>query len=94
VGRAAAQADAALAESERLLSDLRQKLAAPEIASTIEALNASAVNLETATAEAAEASRNTAEATGYIRDMLSPTKKSFWRRVLELLIPRPTVSVK
>jgi len=52
------------------------------------------VNLETATAEAAEASRNTAEATGYIRDMLSPTKKSFWRRVLELLIPRPTVSVK
>ena len=90
-GRVAAQADAALAESERLLAELRQTIAAPEIRGSLAALNASAVNLETATAEA---SRNTAEATGYIRDMLSPTKKSFWRRVLELLIPRPTVSIK
>lgn len=92
-GRVAAQADAALAESERLLAELRET-AAPEIRGSLAALNASAVNLETATAEAAEASRNTAEATGYIRDMLSPTKKSFWRRVLELLIPRPAFSVK
>ena len=94
VDRVASRADAALAESERLLSDLRQTIAAPEIRGSLEALNASAVNLETATAEAAQASRNTAEATGYIRDMLSPTKKSFWRRVFELLIPRPAVSVK
>ncbi|MGH9783884.1 MAG: hypothetical protein ACRD88_06820, partial [Terriglobia bacterium] len=93
-GRVAAQAQGTLAESERLLSDLRQTVAAPEIRGSLEALNASAENLETATAEAAEASRNTAEATGYIRDMLSPTKKSFWRRVLELLIPRPAVSIK
>jgi hypothetical protein len=39
------------------------------------------------------ASANVAEATGYVRDMLSPAKKSFWRKVVELLIPRPQVSV-
>lgn len=94
VDRVAARADAALAESERLLYEMRQTMAAPEIRGSLTALHGSAMNLETATAEAAQASRNTAEATGYIRDMLSPTKKSFWRRVLELLIPRPAVSVK
>ena len=49
----------------------------------------------------AQSSQNTAqatahieEATGYIRDMLSPARKSFWRRLLELLLPRPTVGVR
>jgi len=93
VDRVAEQADSALAESERLLYEMRQTMAAPEIRGSIEALHGSAVNLETATAQAAEASRNTAEATGHIRDMLSPTKKSFWRRMLELLIPRPAISI-
>jgi hypothetical protein len=41
----------------------------------------------------AQATANMAEATGYVRDMLSPAKKSFWRRLLELMIPRPTMSV-
>jgi hypothetical protein len=94
VDRVAAQADATLAESERLLSELRQTVASPEMRGSLAALNATAMNLENATAEAAVASRNTAEATGYIRDMLSPTKRSFWRRVLELLLPRPAIAVK
>jgi hypothetical protein len=46
-----------------------------------------------ASQKASEATANTAEATGYIRDMLSPHRKSFWRRLLDLLIPRPTVDV-
>ena len=41
----------------------------------------------------AQATANMAEATGYLRDLLSPAKKSFWRRLLELMIPRPTVRV-
>jgi hypothetical protein len=43
--------------------------------------------------KASEATGNAAEATGYLRDILSPHRKSFWLRLLELLIPRPTVSV-
>jgi hypothetical protein len=50
-------------------------------------------SLATSTENAAEATANVAEATGYVRDMLSPTRKGFWRRLLELLIPRPTVNV-
>jgi ABC-type transporter Mla subunit MlaD len=50
-------------------------------------------SLATSTENAAEATANVAEATGYVRDMLSPTRKSFWRRLLEVLIPRPTVNV-
>lgn len=93
-GRVAAQADATLAESERLLAELRETAAAPEVRGSLEAIEASAKNLSAATAEAAVASRNTAEATGYIRDMLSPKKKSFWRKLFELLIPRPAIVVR
>jgi hypothetical protein len=42
----------------------------------------------------AQASANVAEATGYVRDMLSPARKSFWRRLLDLLIPRPAPNSK
>jgi len=93
-GRVTDQAGSTLAESERLLAELRETAAAPEVRGSLEAIEASAKNLETATAEAAEASRNTAEATGYVRDMLSPTKKSFWRKLFELLIPRPAIAVR
>ena len=92
--RVANQADATLAESGRLLAELRETAVAPEVRGSLEAIEASARNLETATAQAAEASRNTAEATGYVRDMLSPKKKSFWRTLFELLIPRPAIAVR
>jgi hypothetical protein len=40
------------------------------------------------------ATANVAEATGYVRDILSPNRKGFWRRLLEFLIPRLTVNVR
>jgi hypothetical protein len=43
---------------------------------------------------AEQATANISEATGYLRDMLSPKKKSFWRWLLELAIPRPTLELK
>ena len=92
-GRVAAQADATLAESERLLAELRETAAAPEVRGSLEAIEATTKNLEAATGAAAVAAENTAEAAGHLRDMLSPTKKSFWRKLFELLIPRPTIGV-
>lgn len=94
LGRMTNQADATLAESERLLAELRETAASLEVHESLGAIEASAHNLEAATAEAGEATRNTAEATGYIRDMLSPKKKSFWRKLFELLIPRPAIAVR
>ncbi|MBI4460386.1 MAG: hypothetical protein HY648_10060 [Acidobacteria bacterium] len=57
------------------------------IPQSLEHLEAASQNVEGAT-KAAE------EAIGSIRDMLSPKKKSFWRRLLELMIPRPAVTVR
>lgn len=66
---------------------LGQLAADDNLRQSVAHLEATTANLEAATAAAAEA-------TGYVRDMLSPAKKSFWRRLLELMIPRPTVRVK
>ncbi|MBI4479432.1 MAG: hypothetical protein HY651_05375 [Acidobacteria bacterium] len=52
-----------------------------------------ATSLAESSENTAQVTAHVAEATGYIRDILSPKRKSFWRRLLELLIPRPTVSV-
>lgn len=56
-------------------------------------LNQIADALSQSSQNTAQATANVAEATGYMRDILSPARKSFWRRLLELLIPRPTLSV-
>ncbi|MBI3933395.1 MAG: hypothetical protein HY316_01800 [Acidobacteria bacterium] len=58
-----------------------------------ERLDQLASSLAESSENTAQATAHVAEATGYIRDILSPQRKSFWRRLLELLIPRPTVSV-
>jgi hypothetical protein len=50
-------------------------------------------NLETATRNLNNTTAESSEAMGYIRDMLSPRKKSFWKRLLYLMIPRPTITV-
>lgn len=70
-------------ETTRSVGDLARD---SSIKKSLENLETSSENLNKTTVAAEEAM-------GYIRDMLSPTKKSFWRRVLELLIPRPTVRV-
>ena len=76
-----------LEQAADAVSDLDRLASNPALPQSLQNLEASTANLATATAAAAEA-------TASIRDMLSPEKKSFWRRVLELLIPRPTVRVK
>ena len=81
------RAAALLEQATATVGNLDQLAAAPALAQSLENLEASTANLATATAAAAQAAES-------IRDMLSPTKKSFWRRLLELMIPRPTVRVK
>ena len=66
--------------------DLSRIAGDPDLKRSVAALESSSENLNKTTAEAAEAM-------GYIRDMLSPTKKSFWKRLLYLMIPRPTVGL-
>ena len=77
---------ALLEEAADAVSALDRLAADPALAQSLQNLEASSANLATTTAAAAEAA-------GHVRDMLSPAKKSFWRRLLELLIPRPTVRV-
>ena len=83
---------ALLEEARTTVRTLNGLAADPEIKASIEATAQSAASLASATAHADGATANVEEATGYVRDMLKPTKKSFWGRVLGLLIPRPTVS--
>ena len=66
----------------------------PSIPLALSNLETSTESLVLASAHTAEATARGAEAIGYIRDMLSPTKKGFWRRLLELMIPRPSVHIK
>lgn len=75
-----------LAEARTVLGSLNALAADP-------ALAASAASMERASAEAAVATENVAEATGYIRDALKPTKKSFWQWVLGIIIPKPTIGL-
>ena len=81
------QAASLLAASTQAVQDLNTRIADPKLEQIAEAMAASSQNTEQATA-------NVAEATGYLRDMLSPKKKIFWRWLLELAIPRPTVGLK
>ena len=100
--KASGQAMASVAEDSRRVSQplaefietttatansLNELASSPEITGTLSSMN-------TATSHLAGATKNVEEATGYVRDMLSPTKKSFWRRLLELMIPRPTLGVR
>jgi len=75
-----------LAESTATIAALRELAEAPEIRNSLTQFEASNRHL-TGVMQAGE------EAIGYIRDMLSPTKKSFWRRLLELMIPRAAINV-
>lgn len=54
-------------------------------------LDAAVANLARSSANLERMSRAGAESAEAIRDMLKPTRKAFWRRLLELMIPKPTV---
>jgi hypothetical protein len=61
---------------------LRERLADQRLDRMTNSLAESSQHIEAATASAAEAA-------GYVRDIVHPAGKSFWRRLLELFIPRP-----
>ncbi len=80
------QANLLLAASRGTVENLERLAGSPALARSTENLERSTAHLEKTTAA-------TAEAAGHVRDMLSPRKKSFWRRLLGLLIPRPSIPV-
>ena len=88
------QANAALLEATLLFGQMRETAASQAIEQSLTNLSAATRKLDSTMGHLDGTARNAEEASGYVRDMLSPTKKSFWRRVLELLIPRPAISVK
>ncbi len=80
------QANLLLAASRGAVENLERLAGSPALVRSTENLERSTAHLEKTTAA-------TAEAAGHVRDMLSPRKKSFWRRLLGLLIPRPSIPV-
>lgn len=80
-------------ETRLLLASSRGTMDNLERLTNNPALEQSATNLARSSENLEKATAASAEATGHIRDMLSPRKKAFWRRVIELLIPRPTIRV-
>lgn len=86
VGATGYQAEQLLADARGAVRNLEALAARPELAANLQ-------NMEKATAHTAKTAENLEQATASIRDMLSPRKKGFWRRLLELLIPRPAVNL-
>ena len=80
------QANLLLAASRGAVENLERLAGSP-------ALMRSTENLERSTAHLEKTTAATAEAAGHVRDMFSPRKKSFWRRLLGLLIPRPSIPI-
>ena len=80
------QANLLLGASRGAVENLERLAGSPALVRSTENLERSTANLEKTTAA-------TAEAAGHVRDMLSPRKKSFWRRLLGLLIPRPSIPI-
>jgi hypothetical protein len=88
-----AQVDALGIESRSLLTQGRAVLATvderlqdPAISQTSANLAQSSANLERMSAAAADSAE-------HLRDLLSPKQRSFWIRLLDLMMPRPTVTV-
>ncbi len=88
-----AQVTAVGSEAEELLREGRATLAGVEQAANRPEFRESAARLARSTENLERMSAAAAESSERVRDMLSPTKKSFWRRLLELMIPRPTIRV-
>lgn len=84
--RIGSQAELLLSASTGAVENLERLSGNRELEESATHLARSAENMERMTAASADAATA-------VRDMLSPRKKSFWRRLLELMIPRPTVRV-
>lgn len=79
------QATLALGAARGTVENLERLAANPALARSAENLQRSAANMEKTTAAAAEAA-------AHVRDMLSPRRRSLWRRLLELFLPRPAIN--
>jgi len=79
------RATLALGAARGTLENLERLAANPALARSAQNLEHSTANLEKTTAASAEAAE-------YLRDMLSPRRPSFWRRLLGLLVPRPSAN--
>lgn len=90
LGRQTAQvgnaANGLLADSGAVMKRFDGIVADPSIGATVGSLAAGTAHLEHSLAE-------WDELVGYWRDLFSPKKRSFWLRLLEFLLPRPTVKV-
>lgn len=75
-----------LAQGTAVLTALHDRLHDPSLAQTSAKLAQSSANLERMSAAAADSAER-------VREILNPKKRSFWIRLLELMIPRPTVRV-
>jgi hypothetical protein len=75
-----------LAQGTAVLATVQERLQDPELAQTSANLAQSSANLERMSTAAAESAER-------VRDILNPKKKTFWLKLLEFLIPRPTVRV-
>ena len=75
-----------LEEGTAVLATVQERLQDPSLAQTSASLAQSSANLERMSAAAAESAE-------HVRDILNPKRRSFWIRLLELMIPRPTVRV-
>lgn len=75
-----------LSEGTAVLTALRDRLNDPTLAQTSANLAQSSANLERMSAAAADSAER-------VREILTPKKRSFWIRLLQLMIPRPTVRV-
>jgi len=84
VGALSADSRELLAAGTRAVDQVEVRLKDPSLDATVANLAQSSANLE-------RMSRAGAESAEAIRDVLKPTRKPFWRRLLELMIPKPTV---
>lgn len=75
-----------LAQGATFLATADERLKDPSLAQTSANLAQSSANLERMSAAAAVSAER-------VRDILNPKKRSFWMRLLELMIPRPTVRI-
>lgn len=80
------EAQRLLQQGTAVLAAAQEKLQDPALAQTSASLAQSSENLERMSLAAAESAE-------HVRDILNPKKRSFWIRLLEFLIPRPTVRV-
>lgn len=70
----------AIAESRKLLINANAIMAASKLESSFDYLNQTTAGLS-------RTSSNVADTTGYVRDMFKPTKKPFWRTMVESWLP-------